>query len=62
MAGRTSGAKVPITNIPVAIMAPEFPALTTAWTSPRFIISKATFMEVSFFLSALLRDSFIAMT
>ena len=38
-----------MTNMPIAIMAPEFPALTTASTSPRFIISKADLHRRIFF-------------
>ena len=54
--------KLPMTNMPSAIIAPEFPALTTASASPRFIISKATLIDESFLRSATLGDSCIGTT
>ena len=51
-----------MTNMPIAIIAPELPALTTASTSPRRIISKATAIDESFFRSAALGDSCIGTT
>ena len=36
IAGRSTPGSRPSTNIPMAIMAPEFPALTTASPSPAF--------------------------
>ena len=44
---------------PIAIIAPEFPALTTASTSPRRISSNATAIDESFLRKAALGDSCI---
>ena len=62
IAGRATCASVPITNIPMAIIAPELPALTTASTSPRRISSKAIAIEESFLRSAALGDSCMGTT
>jgi hypothetical protein len=59
IAGRATCGSVPITNIPSAIIAPEFPALTTASASPCFISSNATRIEEFFFRTATLGDSCI---
>ena len=62
IAGRATWESVPITNMPSAIIAPEFPALTTASASPRFIRSKATRIDESFLRKATLGDSCIGTT
>ena len=63
MAGRSTPGKRPSTKSPHAIIAPEFPADTTACASPRLHRSKHTRIEESFLrLTAADGGSSIAIT
>ena len=61
IAGLSTPGKRPSTNMPMAIIAPEFPALTNASPSPALSRSKATLMDESFCFRARLGESCMSM-